>query len=101
VSLHPGRYRAVEGIRSFDFGDECMIFNPLSWDTHILNAAAAAILEAVAEAPQSVAEIEEYLQDLLVESQKGEAPAHTRRLIDELVQLGLIRQLASDVGAHL
>jgi PqqD family protein of HPr-rel-A system len=78
-----------------------MILNPLSWDTHILTAAAAAILESLAEGPRSADEIEEYLRDLLVESQKSEAAAHTHRLIEELVQLGLIMQLGSDVGAHL
>jgi hypothetical protein len=30
------RYRAASGIRMLDFGDEFIVFNPLSWDAHLL-----------------------------------------------------------------
>lgn len=88
------RYAAVEGIRSFDFGDEWIVFNPLSWDAHLLNAAAAIVLELLGGEAQSEAEIAAYLGDLLVDEERTAAPEHARRLIGELVQLGLVHAMA-------
>jgi PqqD family protein of HPr-rel-A system len=92
------RYTAIEGIRAFDFGDECIVFNPLSWDAHLLNAAAAAVLELLAGGAQTPDEVEAYLRDLLVESEQPGAAEHSRRLLDELAQLGLVHSLATDAA---
>src|SRR5262245_38279882 len=94
------RYAAVEGIRAFDFDHECIVFNPLSWDAHLLNAAAAAVLDLLGSAPQSAAAVEEFLRDLLVDSEKGEAAGHSQRLLEELSHLGLIQTLGTDGAPH-
>lgn len=93
------RYAAVEGIRAFDFGAESIVFNPLSWDAHLLNAAAAAVLDLLASGAHTTDEVEEYLRELLVESDRADAAQHARRLLDELDQLGLVRPLAVDASA--
>lgn len=93
------RYAAVEGIRAFDFGDESIVFNPLSWDAHLLNAAAAAVLELFAGGAQSEQDVENYLRELLVAPDGADAALHMRRLLDELAQLGLVRPLAADAAA--
>jgi PqqD family protein of HPr-rel-A system len=92
------RYAAVEGIRAFDFGDESIVFNPLSWDAHLLNAAAAAVLDLLAGGARTAGEVEDYLRDLLVDTERAEAASHARRLLDELAQLGLVRPRAADAA---
>ena len=91
-------YAAVEGIRMLDFGDEWVVFNPVSWDAHLLNPAAAIVLELAGSAAQSEQEIEACLREVLVDAEKGAAAEHARRLLDELIQLGLVRTVAGDVA---
>jgi PqqD family protein of HPr-rel-A system len=85
------RYAAVEGIRALDFGEECVVFNPLSWDAHLLNGAAAAVLELLTGGAQTEEEVAAYLAELLVESERSEALPHGQHLLHELAQLGLVR----------
>lgn len=94
------RYAAVEGIRALDFGDEWIVFNPLSWDAHLLNAAAAIVLDLLGAEAQSEDEVAAYLHDVLVEDERAAASEHAHRLIGELVQLGLVHPLAADVATH-
>jgi PqqD family protein of HPr-rel-A system len=94
------RYAAASGLRTLDFGDECIVFNPLSWDAHLLNAAAAAILEVLAERPQDLHEVESLLGELLTESERSQAGVHARRALDELAQLGLVRRLDDEPAAR-
>jgi len=92
------RYAAIEGIRAFDFGDECIVFNPLSWDAHLLNPAAVAVLDLLGGNAQTRDDVAAYLRDLLVESEQADAAHHSERLLDELAQLGLVRTVADDVA---
>jgi len=94
------RYAAVAGIRAFDFGDERVVFNPLSWDAHLLNPAAAAVLDLLADGAQDMDGVENYLRELLLDTERDEATAHARRLVDELAQLGIVRPLAVDAAAN-
>ena len=75
-----------------DFGDESVVFNPASWDAHLLNAAAAGILELLAQGPQSASELESFLRAVLLESERPQAAIHAQRLVQELTQLGLVRE---------
>ena len=93
------RYAAVDGIRTLDFGDECVVFNPLSWDAHILNAAAALVLDLLGGEAQGTDEVAAVLRDVLVDSERTEAPAHARRLIHELMELGLVYTVQDDGAA--
>jgi len=90
------RYAAASGSRALDFGDEWIVFNPLSWDAHLLNIAAAAVLDLVAEAPRSLPEVETFLGELLTESEQDHAGEHARRVLEELAQLGLVRRIHDD-----
>lgn len=87
------RYAAATGIRTLDFGEEWVVFNPLSWDAHLLNAAAAIVLDLLGAEAQTEAEIAAYLRDVLVDAEQAAAPAHAHRLIGELVQLGLVHRV--------
>jgi len=39
------------------FDDETLVFNPATWETHLLNESASLVLGALLEAPRSVDEI--------------------------------------------
>jgi len=93
------RYAAADGIRVLDFGDESVVFNPLSWDAHLLNAAAAAVLDLLAQGPRSAGELEAFLREALLESERPQAAMHAQRLLQELAQLGLVRQLREEAFA--
>ena len=74
----------------FSFDDEIVVFNPLSWDVHVLNAAAAAVYEFLLEGRASPAEIESLLAELLVEEERGAAGDYARRVIGDLKGFGLV-----------
>lgn len=85
------RFVAARGIRVLTFDDESVIFNPLSWDAHLLNAAAAVVLEFL-ERPRAIGEVEQLLREALLEEQQGDAPAHVRLLLQQFEQLGLVQR---------
>ena len=72
------------------FDDELVVFNPLSWDVHVLNPAAAAVYEFLLEAPANRLEIESLLSELLVENERGAAAEHAESVIGDLKSLGLL-----------
>jgi len=84
------RFVAVEGLRLRNFDDEAVVFDPLSWDAHLLNPAAIAVLELLLEAPESEDAVVAFLTDVLQPEDQPQAPAHAQRLIDELQSLGLV-----------
>lgn len=87
------RFAATDGIRVLNFEDESIVFNPISWDAHLLNAAAAAVLELLTEAPRSVGDVETLFRDTLCDAEHSEAFEHARCLLHEFEQLGLVRHL--------
>jgi PqqD family protein of HPr-rel-A system len=88
----------MDGIRVLAFDDESVIFNPVSWDAHLLNAAAAAVLEFL-DRPRGFAEIEQLLREALLEAQQPDAAAHARHLLEQFEQLGLVRRVKEQTFA--
>jgi PqqD family protein of HPr-rel-A system len=41
----------------FDGDEEALVFNPATWETHLLNEAASLVLDALVEGPRSVDEL--------------------------------------------
>lgn len=102
--MHPrlpvaARFVAREDLRILDLGDEAVVFDPLSWDAHLLNPAAVAVLDLLQRAPRSERDVEEFLRDGLRPDVRAEAAEHARRLLAELQSLGLARALEEDSGA--
>jgi PqqD family protein of HPr-rel-A system len=93
------RFAATDGIRVLNFEDESIVFNPTSWDAHLLNAAAAAVLESLADGPRSVGEIEVLLREALRETEQADATEHARRLLHEFEQLGLVHSVMEEAIA--
>ena len=90
-SLSKVRLVAVEGLLTRRFDDESVIFSPLSWDAHLLNPAAAAVLELLQEKPRSETEVIEFLAEVLRSEERPRAADHSKQLIRELLSLGLIQ----------
>jgi PqqD family protein of HPr-rel-A system len=69
-------------------GRHLIVFDESSWDTHVLNEAAGALLLSTAEAPRTVPELTALLADLLVEPER--AQAHAQGTVEHLCLLGLV-----------
>jgi PqqD family protein of HPr-rel-A system len=85
------RFAAVDHLRVHTFEDEAVVFDPLSWDAHLLNPAAIAVLDLLIEAPRAEDEIAAFLREALQPEEQPQASSHAQRLITELQALGLVR----------
>ena len=94
----PVLFTAVDSLRFRRFDDEAIVFDPLSWDAHLLNPAAAAVLELLLESPRSEADVVAFLGEMLQPDEQAGAAAHAMKLIQDLQSLGLVHSLPS--SAH-
>ena len=69
-----------------------VVFQPSSWNVHVLNPAATAILSLLMESPHSAEEIADFLSDVLEPEQQPMAAEHSRRILDDLRSLGVVQQ---------
>jgi len=70
--------------------DEAVVFNPTSWETHVLNPAASLVLARAQSGECAVADIEQLLCDVLDQGERLRAGEHAERVLRELVSLRLI-----------
>ncbi len=77
-------------LRSAELEDGLAVFNPVSWDTHLLNSAAAVVLRCIEEAPRTESEVVLLLEELLDEESRPQAVNHARAVLADLQRLGLI-----------
>jgi PqqD family protein of HPr-rel-A system len=90
------RWRLVDpsGIRIRRFGDEALVFNPLSWETHLLNGVAMRVLDALAAGPKDETEL---VAEIFEPDPRAGEPRSTRdeiaRFLDELDGLGLAERV--------
>lgn len=98
ADLNSIRYAAAADLTALDYDAEAVVFNGTTWETHVLNPAAAAVLALIAEAPQTVASVAEALAQWLEPEEAADAPAHAARSVAELAELALIVPL--DNGAR-
>jgi PqqD family protein of HPr-rel-A system len=95
------RFAAVEGLQTRHFDDEAVVFDPLSWDAHLLNPAAIAVLELLQLSPRTEADVIAFLAEALQANDQPHAAAHGTRLLHDLQSLGLIRLLEVTPSASL
>jgi PqqD family protein of HPr-rel-A system len=93
------RFEATQGLRIVVLDDDRVVFEPRSWDAHLLNPAASAVFDLFQHGPQSMADIEAFLADALDPAERGHAASHAERLISELQSLGLVRLASEEPGA--
>jgi PqqD family protein of HPr-rel-A system len=87
----PLRFVVTEGLRIRSLDDEAVVFDPLSWDVHLLNPAALAVLELLRESASSERDVTAFLAGALEAREQPDAPSHAQRVLSELRTLGLIR----------
>jgi PqqD family protein of HPr-rel-A system len=92
------RFAPADGLRLRHFEDEAVVFDPLSWDAHLLNPAAIAVLELLQAAPQSEDEVIAFLAEVLQPEEQRQAASHGKRLLDELQALGLVHAIESSLA---
>jgi len=86
-------------IRVVRFDAEAVVFNPLSWETHLLNETAAHVVGYLRRRPQSAAELAAALvQDLDPESAAEAYTDQIEALLEELEALGLVMRAGSGAG---
>ena len=93
------RWRLVDpsGIRVRRFGDEALVFNPITWETHLLNGVAVRVLDGLFSGPRPEAELiaEVCGGDGLVEG-AASMPDEIGRFLEELESLGLAKPVGED-----
>jgi PqqD family protein of HPr-rel-A system len=88
-------WRLVDSPRTLiiRFDDEYLVFNPLSWDTHLLNESAASVLEALRASPCSFSELAAGWSE---PESDGLSTHPVATLLDELETMGLVEQVVSE-----
>ncbi len=82
------RLRGTGGLKLFTFDDEVAAFNPVTWDTHLLDASAVVVLELLAQGPAAPAEIEHGLSR--IRGADADTAQLAQALIEQLSSAGLI-----------
>jgi len=85
-------FTAAAPLKVLEFEDGIAVFNPLTWDTHLLNDSAAAVLEFVLRGPRCEDEVAALLAELLDDESRADAAKHAETVLAELSQLRLITQ---------
>ena len=79
-------------------GRDLVVFDEVSWDTHLLNEAAAALLLSMSESPRTLDELTALLEDALVEAERSRARAYAAETVEQLRSLGLVVADATETG---
>jgi PqqD family protein of HPr-rel-A system len=82
-------------LKATNLDDGLAVFNPTSWDTHLLNGAAAAVLQFIEQAPRTESEVTLLLEELLEDQSRPQAADHSAAVLAELLRLRLIRSSAA------
>ena len=76
----------------FRFDDSVVVFNPASWDTHLLNESAALILELLTKKPRSLQELVEALAgDRAPSAELDRFRQDVRFALENMESLGLVK----------
>jgi PqqD family protein of HPr-rel-A system len=94
------RWRLVDpgGVRIRRFDDEAMVFNPLTWETHLLNGVAMSVLDALVSGPRSEAELVGEIWGDGGNLGPGSGRDDAERFLHELDALGLVERVGEVEG---
>ena len=84
------RYALTPDVRLRKLDDDAIVFNPFSWETHLLNPAASLVLEFSASGDCTEAAVVDILTEVLDNNERPHAGQQARQLLDELVSLRLL-----------
>ncbi len=74
------------------FDDEVVVFNAATWSTHILNASAAIVLEALGESARSTDEVARLLAEVQTTTDPAEITDQVHGLLADLESLQLVER---------
>jgi len=94
------RYALSPGVRIQRLDDDAIVFNPFSWETHLLNPAAALVLEYAGSGDCTETGVVELLAEVLDDTERPHAGQHARQLLDELVNLRLLVETTAPSDAR-
>lgn len=87
----PVRFALAPAASRFEsVGEHLVVFNEISWDTHLLNEAAAALLLSMVKGPRTLDELTALLEEVLVDAERSKAGLHAVEAIEQLRSLGLV-----------
>ncbi len=94
MAIKPESMLALEeGAKLKPFDRELLVFNPVSWETHLLNEGGALVVAMLADGPQTVEQIQHaYRLALPDDESRNSCDAAVVSLLSQLSDLGLIRQ---------
>ena len=72
------------------FDDETLVFNPATWETHLLNESASLVLGALLEGPRSVDEIVATVTEVSDAAVPDGFAEQVGELLGQLESLGLV-----------
>jgi PqqD family protein of HPr-rel-A system len=78
------RLRGAERLRQFVFDDEVVAFDEATWETHVLHRSASIVIEALANGPATMPELERTLH------RHAESPHLAASVISELSGIELV-----------
>jgi PqqD family protein of HPr-rel-A system len=86
------RIRCPEGLRTAQWDDEAVLFNPLSWQTHFVNGPALRVLEELRAGPLTASELVAALYGPDADDPTGVSRENKVmvELLNELLMLGLL-----------
>ena len=73
-----------------DWGDDVMVYSPLSGDTHILDLVSGEVIRALLQAPRSFATLCMRVADLLQIDDDAQTAENLRAVLAHLDEIGLI-----------
>jgi PqqD family protein of HPr-rel-A system len=76
------------------WGDECIVYNVTSGNTHLVNATVAKVLRRLDQQPGTLRELSEYLASEFDIDSDQEVIQHLEQLINHLDELGLIQSIS-------
>jgi PqqD family protein of HPr-rel-A system len=84
--------RARDVVRARHFGSHALVFNPVTWDTHLLTGASLAVFVRLLQSPATVEELARALAPSGPDHAPGTAlHEKARSVIEELRRLELVR----------
>jgi PqqD family protein of HPr-rel-A system len=92
-------FALTPGTRLRRLDDEFMVFNPWSWETHLLNAEAVLIVRPLIQGPKSLEQLQAEYRDAHGDLDPEVCDRAAESLLLELVELGLVSQ-DLETGVH-
>ncbi len=87
------RLQLTSGVELKRFDSDLIVFDPLSWQTHLVNAAGAVLVEELSAGAASVEHLQAVFRAHYPDQDQTSSDRSVLDLVDNLVDLGLVEAL--------